>query len=385
MDNKNKQEESLLETILENIPNMIFVKEATDLRFIKFNKAGEELLGYSRDDLIGKNDFDFFPGPEAEFFTSKDRLVLEQGKLLDIPEETIQTAKGQRILHTKKIPIYDSEGNPQYLLGISEDITERKEAEENRLKMYEEQVARKEAEKSIQARDEFISVASHELKAPVSSFLLMVQLFEKKMEGLDSEAALREKTKQFIQKVEHQAQRLNQLVEDMLDISRIRTGRFKMQWEECNLHLLISDIIERMKDQFTIAGYDVPVLEGPKTVVGKWDKLRLEQMIMNLFTNAIRYGKKSKIRVKIEARGSHVIISVHDRGIGIAKKDIDKIFERFERAVDVGETVGMGLGLYITKNIVEAHRGKIWVESAQDRGTVFFVELPIQNQINQPQ
>lgn len=384
MDNKNYQEESLLETILENIPNMIFVKEAKDLRFIRFNKAGEELLGYSRDDLIGKNDFDFFPKSEAEFFTSKDRLVLEQGKLLDIPEESIQTAKGPRILHTKKIPIYDSEGTPQYLLGISEDITERKEADENRLKMYEEQVARKEAEKSIQVRDEFISVASHELKAPVSSFLLMVQLFEKKMNAQESEAAFREKTRQFIQKVEHQAQRLNQLVEDMLDISRIRTGRFKMKWEECNLHLLISDTIERMKDQFTIAGYELPILEGPKTVVGKWDKMRLEQMVMNLLTNAIRYGKKSKIRVKIEARESSVIISVHDKGIGIAKKDIDKIFERFERAVDVGETVGMGLGLYITKNIVEAHQGKIWVESSQDRGTDFLVELPLQNQINQP-
>jgi two-component system, cell cycle sensor histidine kinase and response regulator CckA len=126
-----QESEEFLRTIVENIPDMIFIKDAKELRFVRFNKAGEELLGYSREDLIGKNDHDFFPKEEADFFTEKDRTVLSSGEPLDISEESIQTRyKGERILHTKKLSILNEEGKPRYLLGISEDITERKQAEE---------------------------------------------------------------------------------------------------------------------------------------------------------------------------------------------------------------------------------------------------------------
>ena len=109
---------------------MIFVKDAKDLKFVRFNKAGEDLLGHSREVLIGKSDYDFFPKEEADFFTAIDRQVLKTGSLVDIPEEPIETKhQGRRILHTRKIPIYDETGEPQYLLGISEDITERKRTE----------------------------------------------------------------------------------------------------------------------------------------------------------------------------------------------------------------------------------------------------------------
>ncbi|HLP91487.1 MAG TPA: response regulator [Nostocaceae cyanobacterium] len=123
--------QAFLTSIVDNIPNMIFVKKAEDLRFVCLNKAGEEMLGYSSEELIGKNDYDFFPPAEADYFTAKDREVLSSGKLLDIAEEPIQTRhKEKRILHTKKIPIFNENGEPQYLLGISEDITEYKLAQE---------------------------------------------------------------------------------------------------------------------------------------------------------------------------------------------------------------------------------------------------------------
>lgn len=128
--NEQRNFQMFLNSIIDNIPHMIFVKEVQELRFISFNKAGEELLGYSKAELLGKNDYDLFPAEQAEFFTKKDREVLNEGKLVDIPAEMIETRhQGDRILHTKKIPIRDAAGKPKYLLGISEDITDRKRAE----------------------------------------------------------------------------------------------------------------------------------------------------------------------------------------------------------------------------------------------------------------
>ena len=130
-DEESRRATTFLDSIIENIPDMIFVKDAKDLRFLRFNRAGEELLGLSRDDLLGKNDYDFFPKGQADFFTEKDRGVLRGNEIVDIPEEPIQTRnKGERILHTKKVPIIDAKGEPDFLLGISEDITDRKRAEE---------------------------------------------------------------------------------------------------------------------------------------------------------------------------------------------------------------------------------------------------------------
>ncbi|MCK9196223.1 MAG: PAS domain S-box protein [Syntrophales bacterium] len=122
---------TLLDSIIENIPDMIFLKDAKDLRFVRFNRAGEELLGYSREDLLGMNDYDLFPKDQADFFTEKDRAVLSGKDVLDIPEEPLQTRnKGERTIHTKKVPILNAKGESEYLLGISEDITNRKRAEE---------------------------------------------------------------------------------------------------------------------------------------------------------------------------------------------------------------------------------------------------------------
>jgi len=120
----------MLNNIIENLPLMLFIKEAKNLSFVRFNKAGEELLGYQREALIGKTDYDFFPAEEADFFIANDRKVLETRMLKDIPEEKIQSKhNGERILHTQKIPIINSEGQAEYLLVISEDITSKKQIE----------------------------------------------------------------------------------------------------------------------------------------------------------------------------------------------------------------------------------------------------------------
>jgi len=160
-----------LDSVIENIPNMIFVKDAKDLRFVRFNAAGEELLGFAREQLIGKNDFDFFPAAEAESFTAADRETLQGRRLLDVPEETIQThAKGTRILHTRKIPILDAAGEPAFLLGISEDITEDRQAQEALAR------AQQEAMRANRAKSEFLANMSHELRTPLNAILGFAEL-----------------------------------------------------------------------------------------------------------------------------------------------------------------------------------------------------------------
>jgi two-component system, sensor histidine kinase len=167
-----RESQIFLDSVIENIPNMIFVKDAKDLRFVRFNKAGQTLIGQTAENLIGKNDFDLFSKEEAEFFTSKDRSVLEGKEMLDVFEEPISTPMGLRFLHTKKIPILDKHGEPQYLLGISEDITDKKALEQQRIDFMQAQVARSEAEKSA-GRLEFLAEASVNLSKSLDIYFML--------------------------------------------------------------------------------------------------------------------------------------------------------------------------------------------------------------------
>jgi PAS domain S-box-containing protein len=156
---ESREYQDFLDSVIEHIPNMIFLKDAGELKFVRLNKAGENLLGFQRGELIGKSDYDLFPKEQADFFTSKDREVLNGRDVVDIADEPIKTVGGTRYLHTKKIPIFDSLGNPKYLLGISEDITEKKTAEQQKLTLIKEQTARAEMERNVRYLS-FLSKAS---------------------------------------------------------------------------------------------------------------------------------------------------------------------------------------------------------------------------------
>lgn len=235
-----KQLEEILQTrdfitsVLENLPNMVFVKNAKDLRFVMFNKAGEELLGVQRADIIGKNDYDFFPGEQADFFTSKDRAVLNSGKVLDIPEESIDTkANGKRILHTKKIPIRDKEGTPQYLLGISEDITEEKRQQELRMYTQALEVSNKELQ-------DFVFVASHDLQEP----LRKIQSFANFL-AEEYGAALEGNGKDYLERMRSAAGRMQTLINDLLSLTRVTTKA--QPFLPVDLSQVIRDVLEDLE------------------------------------------------------------------------------------------------------------------------------------------
>jgi PAS domain S-box-containing protein len=364
-----------LDSLVENLPNMIFVKDASDLRFVRFNRAGEDLLGYRREDLIGKNDYDFFPTDQADHFTSKDRAVLSNGHLVDIQEEPIQTKKGVKMLRTKKIPLYDEKGNPAFLLGISEDITESKRAEQERLEFVKEQTARIEAEKGIAVRDEFITVASHELKTPLTSLGLLLQVTKRWIKKGDfSEYAVARMTKVFGDSF-YQLDRLSSLVEDLLDISRIQRGKFSFNFETLELSKILKESVDRFSAQLSASHCEL-VWDELSECECQVDPFRIEQCIANLLSNAMKYGSGKPIEISLQKHDHKAVLSVRDHGIGIDPANQDKIFDRFERAVSSRHFSGMGLGLYITREIMQGHHGTINVKSTLNEGSIFTLELP---------
>ena len=231
--------------------------------------------------------------------------------------------------------------------------------------------------RAMQVREEFIMVASHELKTPLTSLKMQAQL------GLrirNSAAPAEEKIQKLLRLVESnlaQTEKLTRLVEDMIDVSRISSGKLTIQKSEFDLSRLVRDIVTSFVPALAAAGCPVQV-HADEPVVGRWDKFRLDQVVSNLLTNAIKYSGGAAVHVSVSRRSlDRVQVIVRDEGRGIARESHEKIFQRFERATGADDVRGFGLGLYICREIVESHGGTIHVESQPGRGAAFVIDLPI--------
>ena len=231
------------------------------------------------------------------------------------------------------------------------------------------------SQQALRERDDFISVAAHELRTPLTALQLKLQVLER---GLKSALDARSDSRNVGGRMEgaiRQAERLGRLVERLLDVSRIASGRLEMNREEFDLAELVRQVAEDFRDPASQVGSELNLdLDG--VMVGAWDRLRLEQVLVNLLSNAVKYGAGKPIAVRLEATADRVRLAVSDQGIGIATDDLSRIFSRFERAASIRHYAGLGLGLYITKHIVEAHGGGIAVNSKAGEGSTFVVELP---------
>jgi PAS domain S-box-containing protein len=359
-----------LDSVIDNIPNMIFVKDAKDLRFIRINAAGEDLIGVSREEMIGKNDFDFFPADQAQLFTDGDRETLRNRRLVDIPEETIQTRhKGTRILHTRKIPILDTNGEPGFLLGISEDITAAKGVQQAL------QLAQEEADRANRAKSQFLATMSHELRTPLNAILGFSELLSDDVTGHLDDATRR----RFLDQIHTSGQHLLQLINDILDLSKVEAGQMDLHVLAVDLSQVVDDVratVEPLARQRGVA-LDVELETGLQLIA---DPAKLKQMLLNLVSNAIKFNP-SEGRVRIHARriDSWVEIAVSDTGIGIAEEDLDGLFAEFHQ-LDAGygrQQEGTGLGLALTKRFAELHGGFVTVESAIGSGSTFTLHLPL--------
>lgn len=245
-----------------------------------------------------------------------------------------------------------------------------------RRRQYEVRSLLQKQAEATRVRDEFISVASHELKTPLTSLKLQAQLSKRQFRGAGAESYSRERVDKLVDSTERQVDRLVRLVEDMLDISRITTGKLAMQKGPVDLEELASEVVERISPQIAAAGCELHI-NLQSGINGHWDRFRIEQVITNLLTNAVRYSPGRPVWVSTERDGQKARLTIRDEGPGIAKENQERIFQRFERAVNSRSISGLGLGLYICREIAESHGGTINVQSSVGEGASFVVELPL--------
>lgn len=228
------------------------------------------------------------------------------------------------------------------------------------------------ATQAVRARDDLLSVAGHELKTPLQALQLHLQLLVRTARGGGETMGLVERAERALRSSE----RLRLLLDDLLDVSRVQAGQLKLRRETVELDALVREGLARMSEELARAGCELTLRAEP--VCGEWDRLRLEQVISNLLSNAVKYGAGHPLEVGVAALdAAWARVWVKDGGIGIAPEDQERIFERFTRGSGVGHIHGLGLGLWITRRMVEAHGGRIRVESAAGQGSTFIVELPL--------
>jgi PAS domain S-box-containing protein len=359
-------ERNLLRTLMDHLPDHVFVKDRAS-RFVTANAAVLHTLGAARlEDVVGKTDFDFFPRPLAQPYYDDEQAIIRSGQPLLNREELLVDHAGQRKwLLTTKVPLRDAAGAVVGLVGVSHDITERRQAEEERAR------AREAAEAASRAKSEFLANMSHEIRTPMNGILGMTELL------LDTR--LTAEQREYLGMVKTSAEALLTVINDILDFSKIEAGKLELLPAPFPLRDSLADTVRTLALRAQEKGLELAyhiAPDVPDDLVG--DAGRLRQVVVNLVGNAIKFTDEGEVVVDVRvqertAEGVGLHWAVTDTGIGIPADKQRAIFAPFEQA-DGSVTRrhgGTGLGLTISRRLVELMGGRIWVESEVGRGSTF--------------
>jgi two-component system, chemotaxis family, CheB/CheR fusion protein len=351
-----------------------------DGRIASWNEGARRLKGYDEEEIIGKHFSIFYP-PESVAAgkpTGELEVALREGRVEDEGWRVRKDGSHfwANVVITRMV---DDEGNPIGFTKVTRDLSERRNAEQALRSANETLEARvrdrtSDLQSALRSRDQFLSIASHELKTPLTSLKLQLQMARR---TVDRQSALpaAEAARTFDRSLK-QATALEELVDDLLDISRIQTGTFQLELADVNVAGLVEDVVARFADQASQSRTTIEVdVEGG--VLARWDERRIAQVVVNLLSNALKYAPGSPIRISLRREGTRARIVVEDSGPGISPDNQMTIFDRFERAGASISVGGLGLGLFISRRIAEAHGGTIQVQSEPGHGARFVVELPL--------
>jgi PAS domain S-box-containing protein len=346
---------------------------------IDFNPAAERMFGYTSEQALGKEMAELLVPPRlrdrhrdglARFLATGEGRVL--GKVVEM---AASRADGTEFPVEVAITVVQGQ-KPAIFTGYIRDISNRKRSEAERERLLGE------LEQAVKARDEFLSIASHELRTPLTTLDLQVaSAFELVRSGrtTGSDVSL-EKLESKLRIATRQVERLIVLVHRLLDVTRITSGRLTISRTEVDLLDLVRSVVDRSRETLKSSG-SVVMLAGEGHAVGAWDPDGLESVVGNLLANAIKYGQGKPIEINIDAGADVARMTMTDHGIGIAPQEQERIFQRFERAVSAQHYGGFGIGLWVARQVVEAHGGSIRVVSKQDAGSTFTVELPLASEV----
>jgi len=251
-----------------------------------------------------------------------------------------------------------------------------KSRQEQEVLIQQLQAAQSELQNAIRMRDDFMSVVAHELLTPLNTLFLQSQLRQMELEkgniAIFDEAYLQK----MVNRDQLQIQSMVNLIDDMQDVSRIRSKRLSIRPRRVELSALLARAVDNLSNQAAAVGCTI-TLHAEQPITGSWDEFRIEQVVINLLTNTLRYGNGKPVDVSLRATPEGASIEVRDHGKGISEQDQQRIFEQFERVAENDKSGGLGLGLFITRQLVEAHGGNISVQSQPGEGSVFTVKLPL--------
>ena len=388
-----RQTRNFLETMIDHLPVAVIVKDGKEESFGVFrlwNKTSEKIFGLTSEQVIGKTDRDYFPPEQADFFEQKDREAFERGSLEEILEEPVDSySLGRRILHTLKLPLYNQDHEPEYLLCIVEDITDRKQAEEAQLRAQVAEAAKEEIYKALETekqlgllKSRFVSMTSHEFRTPLTTILSSAELIQDYGHKWTQEKKL-----QHLQRIQTAVKHMTNLLDDVLLIGKAEAGKLDYNPVLLDLVQFCRNLVEEI--QTTTKSHTITFIsQNNCTDKGQsscervyMDEKLLRHILSNLLSNAIKYSPQGcSVNFDLVCEREEAVFKVRDRGIGIPEKDRAKLFDSFHRASNVGTISGTGLGLAIVKEAVDLHGGKIAVESEVGVGTTFIISLPLNNE-----